>query len=160
VDEFSLFARMPDLNPVRSDLHEILETTLKRYQELQKGLLIEKSFCGDMPDMMIDPVQIKQVLVNLIDNASQAMGKRGRLWISTDYNPHLQLAVIDIADDGPGIPGADKDKLFLPYFSTKKKGTGLGLAISNKIIADHNGYIRVEDNHPKGTRFIIEIPVG
>ena len=160
VDEFSHFARMPAVHPVRANIHDILNGTLKVYEDLQKELSIERAFCDDMPDLLIDPVQIKQVLVNLFDNASEAMDMHGRLWVSTEFNPHLETAIIDIADEGRGISPEDRDKLFLPYFSTKKKGTGLGLAITGRIIADHNGYIRVEDNHPRGTRFIIELPVA
>jgi two-component system nitrogen regulation sensor histidine kinase NtrY len=67
---------------------------------------------------------------------------------------------IEVTDEGIGIKEEDKDKLFFPYFSTKKEGTGLGLAIVNSIISKHRGYIRVQDNRPKGTQFIIELPIG
>jgi two-component system nitrogen regulation sensor histidine kinase NtrY len=96
-------------------------------------------------------------LINLIDNAIQAKTKK--IWLSAFHNIDFDLIRIEVADDGTGIKEEDKEKLFFPYFSTKKEGTGLGLAIVNSIISKHRGYIRVQDNEPSGTRFIIELPV-
>ena len=78
--------------------------------------------------------------------------------VTLDYDEPLGVLRVEVTDTGTGIPKEDKDHLFEPYFSTKKSGTGLGLAIVNRIINDHNGFIRVEDNKPKGTRFIVELP--
>ena len=80
--------------------------------------------------------------------------------VKTLFDPDLQIAKIEIADNGRGIPAANKDKLFMPYFSTKKSGTGLGLAIVSQIITDHNGRIKIKDEHPKGTKFIIDLPIS
>nr|HDM59203.1 GHKL domain-containing protein [Bacillota bacterium] len=91
-------------------------------------------------------------------NALEAASKFVTIDISTHYDNVLKIVRIELADDGEGIDQESKEKLFLPYFSTKKRGTGLGLAIVQRIIEDHNGYIRVEDNVPKGTKFIIELP--
>jgi two-component system nitrogen regulation sensor histidine kinase NtrY len=88
------------------------------------------------------------------------MDGSGTIAIETSYNPNLQMATFIIADSGCGIAADDKPKLFEPYFSTKKSGTGLGLAIVATVISDHNGYIRVKDNSPRGTRFIVELPTG
>ena len=99
-------------------------------------------------------------MINLLDNAIDAMGGNGAIEIETGYNPHLQMATFSIADTGCGISAEDKTKLFEPYYSTKQSGTGLGLAIVATVISDHNGYIRVKDNYPQGTRFIVELPTG
>jgi len=96
----------------------------------------------------------------MLDNAVAAIDGTGRIRLETHYSQELQMVSLVIADDGCGIPAEDKPRLFEPYFSTKKSGTGLGLAIVATIIADHHGYIRVKDNPPKGTKFIVELPVA
>jgi two-component system nitrogen regulation sensor histidine kinase NtrY len=101
---------------------------------------------------------MKRVFVNLIDNARDALGGIGTIILTTAYYPEVEVLRVEVADEGPGIRPEDRDRLFVPYFSTKKKGTGLGLAIVNRIVSDHNGYIRVENNRPKGARFIVELP--
>ncbi len=101
---------------------------------------------------------MKRVFTNLIENAVESMENSGQISISTSFDADINAVLIEVADEGVGVAPEDKDKLFLPYFSTKKDGTGLGLAIVNRIIADHNGYIRFEDNVPKGTKVIIELP--
>ena len=116
------------------------------------------SFNTDIPEVEIDKKQIKMALINLIDNAIQA--KSDKIRLNAYYNSVLDIIRIEVADEGIGIREEDKDKLFFPYFSTKKEGTGLGLAIVNSIISKHRGYIRVQDNKPKGTQFIIELPLG
>jgi two-component system nitrogen regulation sensor histidine kinase NtrY len=160
VNEFSGFARMPAANPIPSDLHKIIDSALGLYQGAYVDVSFDRQFAGDIPSARLDEEQIKRVFVNLIDNALEAMDRRGHIVIGTRYLRDLRLMRIDVADDGPGIPPEDKDKLFLPYFSTKRRGTGLGLAIVNRIVSDHNGYIRVEDNRPRGTRFVIELPAA
>jgi two-component system nitrogen regulation sensor histidine kinase NtrY len=102
---------------------------------------------------------MKRVMINLVDNAIASLDGEGEVAVSTSYNPDLKLATCVVADTGHGISQEIRPRLFEPYFSTKKTGTGLGLAIVNTIIADHHGFIRVKDNHPRGTRFIIELPV-
>ena len=102
---------------------------------------------------------MKRVMINLLDNAVEAMEGRGEVKIDLDYDNVLKMVRIQVADDGRGIDSTNKTRLFEPYFSTKKHGTGLGLAIVSTIIADHDGFIRAKDNHPKGTRFVIELPI-
>ena len=98
-------------------------------------------------------------IINLVDNAIAATGKEGSVQVNTFLDQEKMLARLEIVDTGCGIPPEDKLRLFEPYFSTKKSGTGLGLAIVNNIVSDHNGYIRVKDNKPQGTRFTIELPI-
>lgn len=107
----------------------------------------------------LDGVQFKRVIINIFDNALQAVSNSGTIHVAVDFDIAVNKAYISIADDGPGIKDEDKEKLFLPYFSTKKDGTGLGLAIASRIIAEHRGYIRIRDNKPHGTIVTIEIPI-
>ncbi len=101
---------------------------------------------------------MRRVFINLLDNAIDAMNKKGKIQIRTSYEEENRVVKIEISDSGPGISIQDKEKLFLPHFSTKKKGTGLGLAIVHQIINEHNGSIEVESNKPCGAKFIIRIP--
>jgi two-component system nitrogen regulation sensor histidine kinase NtrY len=161
VNEFSNFARMPATEPQPNNLNEIIEETLILYRDPHRNVIFEFEKKGDIPTFNLDRDQIKRVLINLVDNALDAMknDNGGKVTIETSYEPSLQMATIQVADTGCGIPPGEKTKLFEPYFSTKKSGTGLGLAIVNSIITDHNGYIRIKNNYPKGTRFIIELPI-
>jgi two-component system nitrogen regulation sensor histidine kinase NtrY len=102
---------------------------------------------------------MKRVMINLIKNSLAAIDKEGEVLVRTDYDSQKQVVRLEVSDDGCGIPDEDKGRMFEPYFSTKKSGTGLGLTIVNAIISDHNGYIRVRDNGPKGTTVLIELPV-
>ncbi len=159
VNEFSSFARMPASNPSPNDLNQIVNETVALYKAGQRGMRFESSVDARLPILEIDRNQIKRVLINLIDNAVAAVEDDGVVRVETLFVEDLQLARLEVVDNGSGIPAEIKQKLFEPYFSTKKTGTGLGLAIVSNIIADHNGYIRVKDNVPKGTRFIIELPI-
>ena len=113
----------------------------------------------EVPIFNLDREQMKRVMINLIDNAIEATDGGGKIVIDLAYDDVLHMIRIEVADNGRGISPEHKMRLFEPYFSTKKQGTGLGLAIVNTVITDHNGFIRVQDNEPKGTRFIIELPV-
>ena len=108
--------------------------------------------------MSVDRDQIRRVIVNVVDNAIEALNGRGTIEIETQHDQPNSLVRIIVADDGPGIPESERDKLFLPYYSTKGRGSGLGLAIVRRIVAEHGGSIDVTDNLPTGTRFIIELP--
>ena len=158
VNEFSNFARMPASQPTPNHLNEIIEETLALFQGFQKQVRFEFN-PDDLPVLNVDRDQMKRVMINLIKNSLAAMENGGRIRIQTSYNPQLQTVRLEVSDDGCGIPDEDKERLFEPYFSTKKTGTGLGLAIVNAIISDHRGYIRVRDNKPRGTTFLIELPV-
>jgi two-component system nitrogen regulation sensor histidine kinase NtrY len=160
VNEFSNFARMPASNPVPNDLNAIISEALILYQEGHKDIEFSLQKDPNLPVINLDREQMKRVVINLLDNAIDAMDGSGTIAIETSYNPNLQMATFIIADSGCGIAADDKPKLFEPYFSTKKSGTGLGLAIVATVISDHNGYIRVKDNSPRGTRFIVELPTG
>ncbi len=159
VNEFSNFARMPATEPVPNDLNEVLQETLKLYKEAHKNIVFDFKAGSEIPRISLDKDQMKRAMINLLDNAVVSMDNCGRIEIKTSYNDVLDLVTIEIADTGPGVPPELKPKLFEPYFSTKQGGTGLGLSIVNTIISDHSGYIRVRDNIPQGTCFIIELPV-
>ncbi|MBI4826870.1 MAG: HAMP domain-containing protein [Nitrospirae bacterium] len=156
VDEFSRFGKMPKINLEFSNIKDILDEVVELYSNLRDTKIITS--IKEMPEIEIDREQIKRALINLIDNAVQA--QTTTIWLNAFHDQSLDLIRIEVIDDGTGIKEADKEKLFFPYFSTRKEGTGLGLAIVNSIISKHRGYIRVQDNAPKGTQFIIELPVG
>jgi len=159
VNEFSNFARMPASNPTENNLNEVVAEALVLFQEGHRDVLFDFQPDETLPKFSLDREQIKRVVINLLDNAVAAVGPGGTIELATSYSKTLQLATLTVNDNGCGIPDLDKPRLFEPYFSTKKSGTGLGLAIVSTIIADHNGYIRVRDNEPRGTRFIVELPV-
>jgi two-component system nitrogen regulation sensor histidine kinase NtrY len=112
-----------------------------------------------LPSFSFDREQLKRVIVNLLDNAIQAMQQKGRVWLSTKYDMKRRRAVVSVADEGVGIALEDQEKLFVPYFTRKKTGTGLGLAIVRRIITDHEGQIYAGQNQPKGAVFTFELPV-
>lgn len=160
VDEFSTYARFPSAQPVRSDLNEIVNRALAVFNGRLDGISIRTSFAPDLPLVNLDREQFQRVVVNLVDNAAEAMQDSllKELYIATQPG-NADTVELVIADSGPGVNPEDKERLFLPYFSTKNRGTGLGLAIVNHILADHGAQIRVEDNLPSGARFTVEIPV-
>jgi two-component system nitrogen regulation sensor histidine kinase NtrY len=163
VDEFSNFARMPAAKPNPNNLSEIINEVLLLFKQAHKDITFEHTCEDGIPIMNLDRDQIKRVMINLFQNAVSAIettDNGGEVVVRTGYNDELQMITTEVRDTGCGIPEEDKARLFEPYFSTKKSGTGLGLAIVNTIVSDHNGYIRVKDNLPKGTKFIIELPVG
>jgi two-component system, NtrC family, nitrogen regulation sensor histidine kinase NtrY len=164
VDEFSSFARLPAANPKLNDINEVVADTLKLYEERLDGIKLESKLAPELPPVMIDREQIKRAFVNLIDNAMHAITEspfsldEKQLSISTREIFEQDSVEIIIADTGPGIAPVDRERIFSPYFSTRKRGTGLGLAIVSHIISEHDGRIRVEDNFPHGARFVIELP--
>ncbi len=158
VDEFTRFARLPAPNPVPTDLHEVIAAALALYRGIAAQVAIVPSVEPGLPRVLVDPEQMKRVLINLLDNAVEAMGGRGSVTIDARRGGSSGTVRLEVADEGPGIRPEDRDRLFVPYFSTKKRGTGLGLAIVHRIVSDHMGRIRVEDNTPSGARFVIELP--
>jgi nitrogen fixation/metabolism regulation signal transduction histidine kinase len=158
VDEFAQFARFPAAQPAPSDLNEVVENALSVFAERLDGIEVRKSLAADLPKVNVDREQFKRLVVNLVDNAAEAMQDvpTKHLFIGTSA-PTPEIVELTVADTGCGVSREDKEKLFLPYFSTKNRGTGLGLAIVNHILGDHNANIRVEDNAPSGARFIVEI---
>lgn len=160
VNEFSNFARMPAIQPEPNNINALIRETLTLYQEAHRGVRFNFTSDDRLPQLKIDRDQIKRVLINILENSVAAMDEQGIIEISSSYDTELKMASIIIADNGPGIPPEDKSRLFEPYFSTKKTGTGLGLAIVSSIISDHNGFVRVRDNEPRGACFVVELPAG
>ncbi len=158
VDEFSRFARMPSSKPAPVDIHVVLANTLKLYQDTYKGMTFRTVFHPEPLLTMVDAEQMKRAFVNLIDNGIEATEERGTIEVETAYDKNSRSVRIFFKDDGRGIPPEIREKLFIPYFSTKKEGTGLGLTIVSSIVSDHSGYIRVKNNSPRGTVFIIDLP--
>jgi len=159
VNEFSSFARFPSANPLPCHLMPVVEETLALYREGHSRINFKINNTSDIPILNLDRQQMKQALLNLIDNAIGALKGTGNITIGVTHDPILKKVRMEVADDGPGISNEDKTRLFQPNFSTKKTGMGLGLTIVNTIIADHNGMINVQDNTPRGAKFVIELPV-
>ncbi|MBI3456738.1 MAG: HAMP domain-containing protein [Candidatus Rokubacteria bacterium] len=156
VDEFSRFARMPSLAPEPTDLHRLLDGVVALYGETHPAVTLRTEFAPDVPVLEADPDQLKRAVLNLIDNAVEAGATE--VEIATRWDHGAGRVQVVVSDNGPGVPHDLRDKLFLPYFSTKTTGMGLGLPIVHQIVADHGGDIRVDDNPPKGSRFIIDLP--
>ncbi|MCC7153565.1 MAG: GHKL domain-containing protein, partial [Bryobacterales bacterium] len=161
VDEFSRFSRFPAAQPAPGDLNEVVEESLAVFTGRLGGIQLHRDLAPVLPPVLIDREQFKRVIVNLVDNAAEAMQEAPlkRLYVTTQVAGGDSVELI-IADTGSGFSVEDKEKLFLPYFSTKQRGTGLGLAIASHVVAEHRGHIRVEDNRPTGARFIIDLPVA
>jgi len=139
-----------------------VDSALLMFDGRLSGIRVQKYLASDLPPVHADPDAIKRALANLVDNAAEALqgAMVKEIAISTALAGERDSVEIVVSDTGHGVTPALKEKLFLPYFSTKKRGTGLGLAIVSRIIEDHRGSIRVEENTPIGTRFIVELPVA
>jgi PAS domain S-box-containing protein len=160
VDEFSRYARLPDASLEEGDLNEILKQSIALYQD--RELEFELDLDEKLPNAAIDLEQIKRVFVNLIENSSEAFDAKQigkKIFAKTFHDAARGLIVAQISDNGGGIRPQDIQRIFQPYFSTKGRGTGLGLAIVQRIILEHGGKIHVSANSPKGTKFIVELPV-
>jgi two-component system, NtrC family, nitrogen regulation sensor histidine kinase NtrY len=159
VDEFSQFARFPSAQPARADLNEVVTQALAVFHGRLDGISIQTSFAEGLPPVNLDREQFERVVINLVDNAAEAMQDSlvKELYIATQAGTAETVELV-VADSGCGVSPDDKEKLFLPYFSTKGRGTGLGLAIVSHIVAEHGAQIRVEDNQPVGARFTVELP--
>ncbi len=158
VNEFSSFARFPSANPKPGEILPIIEETIALYREGHTAVRFEIRKMGNIPVINLDRQQIKRAMINLVDNAIAAIHSEGEITISLSHDAAHKLVRVEVADTGDGISDEDKTRLFEPDFSTKVTGMGLGLAIVNSIVMDHHGTIRAEDNHPKGARFIFELP--
>ncbi len=159
VNEFSSFARFPSADPKPCELPPIIEETIALYKEDHKKITFKTSIPSKFPALNLDRQQIKQAMINLVDNAIAAIKNEGSIIISLAHDPILKKVRLEIADNGVGISDEDKTRLFEPNFSTKTTGMGLGLTIVNSIIADHGGMISARDNIPHGAKFVIELPV-
>ena len=159
VDEFSDFARLPKINLQPASVHDIIGQVVTMFRGIFADVQFDMVLSPDVPaSLQLDPEQMKRVFINLIDNAIDAMNKKGKIFIHTFYDREANQVRIEVSDTGPGILIEDKDKLFLPHFSTKKKGTGLGLAIVSQIIKEHNGAVQVHNNRPGGAKFTLQLP--
>lgn len=162
VDEFSQFARFPAARLEVTDLNSIAASAIEVFQGRLENITLRADLSPDRPAVSADPELLRRVLVNLIDNAAESMESTPvrQLTVETRLDPATDMVEVIVADTGQGISPEAKDRLFLPHFSTRNRGTGLGLAIASRIIAEHHGTIRVEDNQPIGSRFIIRLPAA
>ncbi len=162
VDEFSVLARFPASRPLPTSLNSLVEAALVMFDGRLEGIRLRTDLAHDLPDVMADPEAIKRAVANLVDNAAEAMqdAMLKEITISTALVASHDAVELAVSDTGQGVSRDLKERLFLPYFSTKQRGTGLGLAIVSRIVEDHRGSIRVEENKPFGSRFVIELPVA
>lgn len=165
VNEFSNFARFPEVSPTPNDLHAALLEVMRLYSQAHPEVNFKLEQDSKLPIFEFDRDQIKRVIINLVENGVSALNtqpenKSRSLILATHFNEQLQMAIIEVSDNGPGMSDEIKDRVFEPYFSTKKEGTGLGLAIAKRIINDHDGFIRVYSTLGVGTRFLIELPTA
>jgi two-component system nitrogen regulation sensor histidine kinase NtrY len=162
VSEFSQFARFPTARLSSAFPNEIVAEALAVFGGRLEGIRVRKDLTANLPAIRADGELLRRVVVNLIDNAAEAMEGSSvkELLLRTRFNAERETIEIIVADSGHGISPEDKDRLFLPHFSTKDRGTGLGLAIASRIMAEHHGSIRVEDNSPIGARFILQLPMS
>ena len=158
VNEFSQFARLPQSRPVVGSLYTVVEQSLGLFIQAHTQILFDIDLDKGLPDFKFDPDQIRRVLLNLIDNAVAASQKENepKIKVQTKFELDLRIARLSVMDNGEGIPAADRQRVFEPYYSTKESGTGLGLAIVKRIVEDHNGFIRATSNEPRGTKMVIE----
>lgn len=160
VEDMLLFARPRAIQPVPTDVHEILERTLGVLLEDPKTreIEVERRYAKSLAELEVDPQQIEQVLINILLNAIQAMDYRGKLTVTTRTNGvHAQVA---IRDTGPGIPDDVRDQIFRPFFTTRAKGSGLGLAIVRNLVQAHGGSISAVSLPEGGAELTVTLPTG
>ncbi len=162
VDEFSALARFPTAQPRPADINEIVTSALAMFDGRLEGTSVRTRLASDLPPVMADAESMRRVVANLVDNAAEAMQDSPvrEIYISTALTDEKETVEMVVADTGHGITRELKEKLFLPYFSTKERGTGLGLAIVSRIVEEHHGTVRVEPNRPTGAKFVIDLPVA
>src|SRR4029077_10802272 len=162
VNEFSQFFRFPTAKLTSTNANTIVHEAVEVFSGRLDGITLKTTLGENLPAVRADGGLLRSVVVNLIDNAAEALEDAPLREIVVSTHAHLDAEMIEICveDTGHGISPEDKDKLFLPQFSTKERGTGLGLAIAARIVAEHGGNIHVEDNFPVGSRFVIELPVA
>jgi two-component system, NtrC family, nitrogen regulation sensor histidine kinase NtrY len=162
VDQFAVLAQFPAAQPKPADLNVIVESAVMLFHGRLDNIRIEQRLTRDLPPVMADSQALKRALANLIDNAAEAMQNSllRVLSIETCLSENHGMAELVLADTGHGLTDEMRERLFLPYVSTKQRGTGLGLAIAAKIVQEHHGAIRAENNSPAGARFILELPLA
>ncbi len=157
VDEFSRYARMPGPQLAATAIDGLVSEVVALYRDVKPGVAIRTALAPEIGEIWVDPEQLRRVLINLLDNALEATEPPGEVAVRAERRgEHL---ILEVADAGSGIAAEDREKLFLPFFSRKKRGTGMGLAIVQRIVSDHNGSIRVSENLPQGSIFTIDLPV-
>ena len=154
LDNFMAFARMPDPKFKPTNLNSLIEETVSVFREVNNKIEVEMELSPNLPDILLDPQQIKRVIVNLLNNASEAMNGTGKIKITTRLEG--EKIIVEFSDTGPGIPKEIQDSIFTPYFSTKEKGTGLGLSIIQQIINEHKGELYLDKTYKKGAKFVVE----
>jgi len=159
VNEFSNLARLPEVNLTLNNLAEVIEEALAVYRSAHLHITFELNQITSVPMFLFDREQIKRALLNLLDNAVASIEDQGKIEVAISHDSSLKIVRIEVKDTGQGIPDELKPRLFEPYFSTKRSGTGLGLTIVHTIISDHQGFIRIKDNYPQGSIFVIELPL-
>jgi two-component system, NtrC family, nitrogen regulation sensor histidine kinase NtrY len=162
VNEFSQFVRFPTAKLQPTDANTTVHEAVEVFSGRLDGIRLKTTLEANLPAIRADGPLLRSVIINLIDNAAEALEDANfrEITVATQLRPESDTIEIAVADTGHGISPEDKDKLFLPHFSTKDRGTGLGLAIAARIISEHGGSLRVEDNRPAGSRFLIELPVA
>lgn len=162
VNEFSKFSRLPEVRPTMASVNEVILDAIKFYQMSYPQVEFKTSGLGAIPDFPLDKDQMNRVFVNVISNAVAAIENeaKGVIEVRSQTIPNLNMVRIEVLDNGIGIPAKLRDRALEPYYSTKDEGTGLGLAIVNQIVSDHGGYLRIDGNEPRGTKIIIELPLG
>src|SRR6266478_549647 len=162
VNEFSQFVRFPTAKLVPTNANTIVHQAVEVFAGRLDGIMLKTTLAENLPAVRADGGLLRSVVVNLIDNAAEALENSAfrEILVSTKALSDAETVVICVSDTGAGISPEDKDKLFLPHFSTKDRGTGLGLAIAARIVAEHGGSIHVEDNLPAGSRFLVELPAA
>jgi two-component system nitrogen regulation sensor histidine kinase NtrY len=161
VNEFSRYARMPVTTLAANNLNEVVSDAVTLFIDAHKDIVFEYSPADNLPPFNLDAEQINRVMINLLDNAVAALNKKtGHIGVIVRYDEAQKRVTVAVADDGAGVPAGYKQKVFEPYFSTKKSGTGLGLAIVSSIISDHRGKVIISDNYPTGTITSFQLPVS
>jgi len=158
LNEFVRFSRMPAPNPRLANLHKIINDVSILYGDQEKDIRITKTLSSTVEELNLDSEQMRRAFINLFKNSIDAIEEKGEIHITTRFDEERKIVSIEFSDNGVGIDPKNLNKLFLPHFTTKKRGSGLGLAIVNRIIVDHNGTIQIQENHPRGTKIIIELP--
>ncbi|HEY1806677.1 MAG TPA: ATP-binding protein, partial [Terracidiphilus sp.] len=161
VDQFSALAQFPAPQPRPCDMNQIVEEAIALFGGRLEGITVQRMLEPNLPPVLADPEAIRRALANLIDNAAEAMqGSLLRvLGLRTALSEDGTAAEVTVSDTGSGLSDEIRERLFLPYSSTKRRGTGLGLSIAAKIVQEHGGSISAEGNVPKGARFLVRLPL-
>jgi two-component system nitrogen regulation sensor histidine kinase NtrY len=158
-NEFSEYGRMPTARFVSTDIVALAQSSVSLFKGEHPAVAFTFDCPERLPEMLLDPEQIRGVIINVLNNAVAAVpAQSGRVEVKISFDRKARRAVLEVSDNGSGIPAADKNRIFEPYFTTKRGGTGLGLAIVSSVVSDHQGEVRVFDNHPCGSRFVISLP--